>query len=45
MKLDAYIILVGVAFLCFLIAIIKPSWPLTAVGGLLLSIALWIAHR
>ena len=40
MNLTVFNVLVGIAGPLFLVAIIKPSWPLCAVGGLLVCIAL-----
>jgi hypothetical protein len=43
--MDPFVILVVVALLLFVGAIIRPAWPLCAVGGLLLAVALLIGKH
>ncbi len=45
MSLTPFNVLVGIALILFVVAIIKPAWPLTAVGGILICAALLIGSR
>lgn len=40
-----FLILVVIALLCFVASLIRPQFPLCAVGGILLSVALLIGGR
>lgn len=45
MPISVYTLLVVIALLLFIAALIKPAYPLCAVGGILLAIALLTAGR
>ncbi len=45
MSLTPFNILVGIALILFVVAIIKPAWPLAPVAGILVCAALLIGSR